>query len=232
LAFKFWCEVIKVGRHLELSSPPYRLNPTAKEAIRGVVDCSYGVKNLLLELIKARRNKLKYCFSTTSTLLFEFLLQPMYITPWSSILNGSRVLLAALPIFLFAQAASAIEMVSVDRDVVNLRSGASTSAPVLFELGKGYPLEVTSRKGQWLKVRDFENDKGWIYRPMVGKKAHLVVKANVANVRSAPSTRSRILGKVQYGELLRTLEHRSKWVRVERESGSKGWVSRGLLWGW
>jgi uncharacterized protein YgiM (DUF1202 family) len=135
-------------------------------------------------------------------------------------------------LFIFAQVASAQNMVSVDRAVVNLRSGASTKHTILFELGKGYPLEVTRRKGSWLQVRDFENDKGWIYRPMVGKDAHLVVKANIANVRSAPSTNSRILGKVEYGELLRTLEHRSKWVRVQRESGAQGWVSRGLLWGW
>jgi uncharacterized protein YgiM (DUF1202 family) len=67
---------------------------------------------------------------------------------------------------------------------------------------------------------------------MVGRTAHLVVKATIANVRSAPSTNSRILGKVEYGELLRTLEHRSKWVRVQREGGAQGWVARGLLWGW
>ncbi len=139
--------------------------------------------------------------------------------------------LAFLLVF-FAQLASAQSMVSVDRSVVNLRSGASTQHTILFELGKGYPLEVILRKGSWLQVRDFENDKGWIYRPMVGRKAHLVVKATIANVRSAPSTNSRILGKVEYGELLRTLEHRSKWVRVQREGGAQGWVARGLLWGW
>ena len=156
----------------------------------------------------------------------------MQHTPRSSILKRSFILLSALSLFIFAQAASAQKMVSVDRNTVNLRSSASTKATILFELGKGYPLEVTSRNGNWLQVRDFENDKGWIYRPMVGNKAHLVVKVNVANVRSAPSTNSRILGKVEYGELLRTLEHRSKWVRVQRESGTQGWVSRGLLWGW
>ena len=150
----------------------------------------------------------------------------------TSILNRSMRQLAAVSFFVFTQVATAQNMVSVNRNTVNLRSSASPQATILFELGKGYPLEVISRKGRWLQVRDFENDKGWIYRPMVGKKAHLVVNANIANVRSAPTTNSRILGKVQYGELLRTLEHRNKWVRVERESGSKGWVSRGLLWGW
>jgi SH3-like domain-containing protein len=154
-----------------------------------------------------------------------------YIPP-SSLLARSFVLLAALSLSLFAQAASAQKMVSVDRNTVNLRSSASTNAAILFELGKGYPLEVISRKGNWLEVRDFENDKGWIHRPLVGNTAHLVVKVDSANVRSSPNTNSRILGKVEYGELLRTLDRRSQWVRVQQENGAQGWVSRGLLWGW
>lgn len=150
----------------------------------------------------------------------------------SSFLNRSLVLLAAWSLLIFTQVASAQSMVSVDRNTVNLRSSASTQSTILFELGKGYPLQVTRRQGNWLQVRDFENDKGWIYRSLVGNTAHLVVKVDVANVRSSPNTNGRILGKVEYGELLRTLERRSQWVRVQLESGTVGWVSRPLLWGW
>jgi len=141
-------------------------------------------------------------------------------------------LLAALSLVVFTQTVQSREMVSVDRAEVNMRSGSSTKHPILWALSKGYPLEVTRRQGNWLKVRDFENDSGWVYRPMVGKKAHVIVKGGVVNVRSAPSTGSRILGKAEYGELLRTLEHRNKWVKVQRDGGMKGWVSRALVWGW
>ena len=147
-------------------------------------------------------------------------------------LNFCRLLLACIVFCSFSQLALAQTMVSVDRNTVNLRASASTNATILFELGKGYPLKVISRKGSWLEVRDFENDKGWVHRPLVGNTAHLVVKVDSANVRSAPNTSSRILGKVEYGELLRTLDRRSQWVRVQRESGAQGWVSRALLWGW
>lgn len=156
----------------------------------------------------------------------------MRFTSRSSILKRSFVFLAAFTLFFFAQIASAQSMVSIDRSTVNMRASASTNATILFELGKGYPLEVISSQGNWLQVRDFENDKGWIYRSLVGKTAHLVVKVDVANVRSSPNTSSRILGKVEYGELLRTLDRRSQWVRVQQENGARGWVSRGLLWGW
>ena len=156
----------------------------------------------------------------------------MQYIPRSSILTRSFALLAAWSLLIFSQVASAQSMVSVDRNTVNLRSSASTNSTILFELGKGYPLQVISRKGSWLKVRDFENDKGWIHRPLVGNTPHLVVKVDSANVRGLPNTNSRILGKVEYGELLRTLDRRSQWVRVQQESGAQGWVSRALLWGW
>jgi len=141
-------------------------------------------------------------------------------------------LVVCLSLLVFAQASQAKDMVSVNRAEANMRSGASNKHSVLWALSKGYPLEVTSRKGNWLKVRDFENDTGWVYRPSVAKKPHVIVKAGVANVRSAPSTSSRILGKAERGEVLRTVEHRNQWVRVQRESGVKGWISRGLVWGW
>ena len=131
-----------------------------------------------------------------------------------------------------ATGAQAREMVSVARAEVNLRAGAGTQHEALWVLSKGCPLEVTRRKGQWLHVRDFENDTGWIFRPMVGKKAHHVVKGKVVNLRRSPSTRSPIVGKATRGEVLRTLERRSDWVKVQQDGGPRGWVARRLLWGW
>lgn len=138
----------------------------------------------------------------------------------------------ALSLALLGHAAHAKEMVSVDRAEVNMRAGAGTGHEALWVLTRGYPLLVTGRKGQWLKVRDFESDTGWVYGPLVGKKPHHVVKAPVANIRSAPSTTSRIVGQAERGAVLRTVERRNSWVKVQHEGGLKGWVARRLLWGW
>ncbi|MCF8161435.1 MAG: SH3 domain-containing protein, partial [Polaromonas sp.] len=117
--------------------------------------------------------------------------------------------LLVLSLLASAAALQAREMVSVARAEINMRAGAGTHTAALWTITRGYPLEVTGRQGKWLKVRDFENDTGWVYRPLVGKTPHVVVKSRVANVRSAPGSRSRILGKADQGEVLRTLEHRS-----------------------
>ena len=149
--------------------------------------------------------------------------------PASICRQALQIVLLAL---LLIGSASAQTMVSVDRPILNMRIGAGTDKPILWALAQGFPLQVLDRKGQWLKVKDFEGDLGWVYRPLVSKKAHVIVRATVANVRSAPSTRSQVRGKVQYGEVLRTLERKKSWVRVQRQSGTQGWIYKPLVWGW
>lgn len=129
--------------------------------------------------------------------------------------------------------ALAQRMVSVDRPEINMRDGPGTQHTALWSLVRGYPLEVLGRKGDWYRVRDFERDTGWVYRPLTSaKKPHHIVKSKVANVRSGPGTRYRVIGKAVYGEVLRTLEKRDGWVKVSQSGGSSGWVARRLLWGW
>lgn len=143
------------------------------------------------------------------------------------------LIFALLLLFWTAGSAQAnVEMVSVDRPKVNMRSGPGTNYSILWELGQGYPLMVIGRQGSWLKVRDFENDEGWVYQPLMGKTPHLVVKERIVNIRSGPGTRFRMVGQAKYGVVLRTMERGSGWVKVQHENGLTGWVSRSLLWGW
>ncbi len=132
---------------------------------------------------------------------------------------------------LFVSTAQAREMVSVQQRA-NMRAGAGTQHEALWVLEAGYPLSVTNRRGNWLQVTDFEGDTGWIYRPLTAKRPHFIVKVEVANLRSSPSPQARRVGQATYGEILRTVKHRSGWVQVRRADGLKGWIARRLLWGW
>ena len=67
--------------------------------------------------------------------------------------------------------AFAAEMVSIKGSIVNMRSGPSTRTEALWELKKGYPLKVLKRKGSWIQVQDFENDRGWVSRKLDGQNA-------------------------------------------------------------
>ena len=147
----------------------------------------------------------------------------------------ARYFLIALVVSILAldmPQAVAQQMVSVAREEVNLRSGPGTRYSAEWVLGRGFPLKVVGRRGDWLQVQDFENDKGWILRRLTGSTAYHIVKVKIANMRSQPSTNSRIVGKAAYGDALRTLERKSGWVKVQREGGLRGWISKALLWGW
>lgn len=127
---------------------------------------------------------------------------------------------------------SAQPMVSIAGAEANMRAGPGTKYQVNWSLLKGYPLKVIGRQGKWLKVQDFERDVGWVYRSLTSSTPYHIIKVRLANLRAKPSTRSRILGKMIYGDVVRTLEKRTNWVRVQRDSGTKGWIARNLLWGW
>jgi SH3-like domain-containing protein len=131
-----------------------------------------------------------------------------------------------------AAAQPATQMVSVKGSILNMRSGPGTNTEVLWELQRGYPLQVVQRKNRWVRVKDFEGDTGWVAASLTGRAPHHIVKVRNANVRSGPGTQNRIVGKAEYGELMRTREKRGGWVRVERAQGKSGWISKKLLWGW
>ncbi len=128
------------------------------------------------------------------------------------------------------------EMLSVNSESVNLRSGPGTNFDVKWEYGKGFPLQVVTKKGDWVKVSDFEKDSGWIYKPLLTRKGHMIVKVfknqnKKVNIRSGPGTKYRIVGKAYYGVVFETIEQKNGWARIKHETGLVGWVKRSLLWG-
>lgn len=142
-------------------------------------------------------------------------------------------------LFLFlilSVSAATAEMLSVNVDTVNLRSGPGTNYSVKWEYGKGLPLKILEKKGDWVKVQDFEDDTGWIYKPLLSENGHMIVKMfkdkdQKVNIRSGPGTTYRVVGKAYYGVVFETLEQRDGWAKVKHETGLVGWIKRTLIWG-
>ncbi|RYF53174.1 MAG: peptide-binding protein [Comamonadaceae bacterium] len=146
-----------------------------------------------------------------------------------------RLALSALlcaGLLLTAATAQAQSFVSIKGSSVNVRETPSTRSDTLWELGSGYPLQVTQRKGSWLRVRDFESTLGWVYAPLTAKTPHMVVTARTANLRAGPGQRHKVVGKLEQHEVVRTLKKQDGWAHVQRDGGQKGWVARRLAWGW
>jgi len=148
-----------------------------------------------------------------------------------------HILLAFVFIFLLTStgALAKIEMFSVNSDTVNLRSGPGTNYDIKWEYGMGFPLQLISSKGDWVKVKDFENDTGWIFKSLLSKKGHMIVKVHKnqnkkINIRSGPGTKYKIVGKAYYGVVFETLEQKNGWAKIKHETCLVGCIKRTLLW--
>jgi SH3-like domain-containing protein len=121
------------------------------------------------------------------------------------------------------------EYLSVSRDGINVRSAPGTQSDILFELPKGYPLEVIGREGQWVKITDYEGDKGYVMESLLSKTPHVIVKVKEANVRSGPSTKDAVVGNVAKDVVFQKLEEKSDWVKIAHPQLT-GWVHKSLIW--
>jgi len=137
--------------------------------------------------------------------------------------------LATVIVTLSTVSVVAAEFVSVVKDGVNMRSGPATSNEILYQLPAGYPLKVLARKGKWLKVSDFENDKGWIYGTLVNKTPHVIVKVKECNVRSGPGTKYDKVGSLAREVILKKVDKKGEWVKVSHPKIT-GWVHMNLIW--
>ena len=135
----------------------------------------------------------------------------------------------AIMAFVSATHALAAEFVSVVKDDVNLRSGPTTSSEVLFKLPAGYPLKVVARKGKWLKVSDFEGDKGWIYSTLVNSTPHVIVKVKECNARKGPGTNYEKVGTLAREVILKKIGRKGEWIKVSHPKLT-GWVHSKLVW--
>ena len=132
-------------------------------------------------------------------------------------------------VFFIAEIAVAGDFGSVQKDGVNIRSGPSTEDDVLWEVFKDYPVEILQRKGDWVQVRDFENDKGWIYASLLSKKTTIIVKVETANMRSGPTKDDKIIATVKKGVVFTPVEQKGNWIKVRYKKDLTGWMYNTLL---
>ncbi|MGB3210765.1 MAG: SH3 domain-containing protein [Desulforhopalus sp.] len=147
-----------------------------------------------------------------------------------------KITVFSLLSFLLCAVSVQAQMLSIRGENVNLRSGPGTKYSIKWEYGSGFPVEITDKKGNWLKTRDFENDTGWVHKSFLVNRPQMIVKANKGkdekvNIRKGPGQDYKVIGKAYYGVVFKTLRLKKGWVEVEHESGLTGWISTNLLWG-
>lgn len=143
------------------------------------------------------------------------------------------LLLAGIAILFILTAAATghtAEYVSVKKDAVNIRSGPSTKSRVIWQVFKGFPLQVMKKEGKWAAIVDFEGDKGWIYETLITSKKSVIVKVETANMRSGPTTKDTIVATVKKGVVFEPHEMKGDWIKISYKDELTGWMHKSLLW--
>ena len=116
-------------------------------------------------------------------------------------------------------------------DKVNLRLGPSFEYPIkLFYKKKFLPVLVQEKSENFRKVRDHENNTGWIHISQLSKKKAAIVIDNNSYVYSSDTIYSRPIAISEAGKLLLIKRCKKKWSKVSA-GGIKGWIKKETLWG-
>ena len=114
---------------------------------------------------------------------------------------------------------------------VNLRQGPSFEYPVkLFYKKKFLPVLVQDKYENFRKIRDHENNTGWIHVSQLSKKKAAITIDDDQLIFNKPSIYSKPSAIIKKGRLCIIKKCKSNWCKVE-VSGFKGWLKREALWG-
>ncbi len=116
-------------------------------------------------------------------------------------------------------------------DKVNLRQGPSFDYPIkIFYKKKFLPVLVQDRSDNFRKIRDHENNTGWIHISQLSKKKAAIVIEDKLILFNSPTIYSNPLAILKKGRLLRIKKCKNDWCKVTTD-GFKGWVKKESLWG-
>tara|TARA_Y100001958_G_C21150683_1_gene486928 strand:- start:504 stop:953 length:450 start_codon:yes stop_codon:yes gene_type:complete len=113
----------------------------------------------------------------------------------------------------------------------NLRQGPSFDYPIkIFYKKKYLPVLVQDSSDNFRKIKDHENNSGWLHISQLSKKkAALTFKDEVILFKS-PTLYSRPIAKIEKGRLCLVKKCKGEWCKIKVDKFS-GWVKKDNLWG-
>jgi len=123
------------------------------------------------------------------------------------------------------------KFLSLKNSEVNLRQGPSKKYPIkLTYVKKNLPVIILDKSDTWRKIKDFENNSGWIHISQLSKKKSAININNNSIMYKKSTFYSKPIAKLQAGRLVLIKKCEVKWCKIT--SGKfKGWINKNYLWG-
>ena len=114
---------------------------------------------------------------------------------------------------------------------VNLRQGPSKDYPIkIFYKKKYLPVLVFDISGNYRKIRDHENNTGWIHVSQLSRKKAVLVENDQDIVFKSPTIFSKPLVVLKKGRLCLILKCNNNWCKIKTGKYS-GWIKKENIWG-
>ena len=128
-------------------------------------------------------------------------------------------------------ASESINFLSLKNNEVNVRVGPSKKYPIKFTYKKKYlPLEVLDKSETWRKIKDFENNSGWMHISQLSKKKTAINIIENSILYKKATIYSKPLAKLEVGRLVLIKKCDEKWCKISSGEFS-GWIKKNYLWG-
>ena len=120
---------------------------------------------------------------------------------------------------------------SLKNQEVNLRQGPSFEYPIKFTYKKRYlPLIIIDKSETWRKIKDLENNSGWIHISQLSKKKSAINIKNNSILYKKPTIYSKPIAKLETGRLVLIQKCKIEWCKIISGKYS-GWIEKNYLWG-
>ena len=114
---------------------------------------------------------------------------------------------------------------------VNLRQGPSKDYPIkIFYKKKHLPVLVLDSSDNYRKIKDHENNTGWIHVSQLSRRKAVLVDDDQIVMFKNSTIFSEPLAILEKGRLCLILKCNKQWCKIKTEKYS-GWIKKEKLWG-
>ena len=114
---------------------------------------------------------------------------------------------------------------------VHLRQGPSHEYPIkIFYKKKFLPVLIQDESDNFRKIRDHENNTGWIHISQLSKKKAAIVVDDDLIMFKSPTIYSKPIAMLKKGKLSKIIKCKNEWCKA-KTGEYKGWLKKESLWG-